>query len=90
MTFSRRDAHRLHSCDDKWINLPITNGNQDNIGYKLECVVTSESSAKEMLSINEELLSLLATFLLNVDVASESSGSESEYLPDAYRPLHIK
>ena len=52
--------------------------------------MTSESSAKEMLSINEELLSLLATFLLNVNVASASPGSESEYLPDAYRPLHIK
>lgn len=52
-------------------------------------MATSESNAKEMLSLDEELLALSATSLLTANVLL-SPGSESEYLPDVYKPLYIK
>jgi len=80
---------------EKWINLPPPllnedeNDQQNKIAYKLSCVATSESDAKEMLLIDDELLSMSATSLLRVDVELVSPGSESEYLPEAYRPLYM-
>ena len=56
------------------------------LAYTLLCVATSESDTKEMLLIDDELLSMLVTSLLRVDVELVSPGSESEYLPEDYRP----
>lgn len=81
---------------DKWLNLPPPKWNEDDnenpskSAYKISCVATSESNAKEILSLDEGLLSLSATSLLRVDLISVSPGSESEYLPEVYKPLYGK
>ena len=48
--------------------------------YKLVCFATAEPDASELLTLDEDLVAMSATSVLNVDVAIAASGSESEYL----------
>ena len=80
---------------EKWVNLPTPEWNENDTdqtksAYKISCVATSESNAKEMLFLDDGMLSMSATSLLRVDLVQVSPGSESEYLPEVYKPLYIK
>ena len=57
---------------------------------KLASVASVEPDAMELLSVDEELVAMSATSVLYVDIKMISPGSESEYIPDVYKPLYIK
>mmetsp|Transcript_39689 Transcript_39689/g.119254 ORF Transcript_39689/g.119254 Transcript_39689/m.119254 type:complete len:331 (-) Transcript_39689:77-1069(-) len=71
-----------------WIELPEFEEDEGITGYKLSCLATAEPDAKALLGMDDGLLEMTATSVLDIDVSKTSSGSESEYLPDSYRPLY--
>ncbi|GFH47163.1 hypothetical protein CTEN210_03638 [Chaetoceros tenuissimus] len=70
----------------EWIDLPQT---KDEDGYKLVSVATVESDAKELMTMDEDLIALSATSVLKVDVTRIAPGSKSEYMPNVYKPLYL-
>lgn len=63
---------------------------KDGVQYKITCIATPEPDAAELLSMDDGLIELSGTSVLNVDVSRTQAGSKSEYLPDAYKPLYLK
>uniref|UniRef100_A0A7R9W4N0 Uncharacterized protein n=1 Tax=Pseudictyota dubia TaxID=2749911 RepID=A0A7R9W4N0_9STRA len=72
-----------------WINLPKVEDGEGKPGYKITCVATAEPDAKALLEMDRSLLEMTATSLLEVDVSETSAGSDSNYLPDSYKPLYV-
>mmetsp|Transcript_5692 Transcript_5692/g.7120 ORF Transcript_5692/g.7120 Transcript_5692/m.7120 type:complete len:322 (+) Transcript_5692:89-1054(+) len=68
---------------NEWVDLP----HPGETGYHLASLATSESDARELLNAGD-LIEISATSLLNVKVEHISPGSESKYLPDAYKSLY--
>jgi len=75
----------LTRATDDWIELPKLKSEK---GYTLLCVATAEPDAEKLLEMDEGLVQLTATSVLQVDVLPTASGSESEYLPASYKPLY--
>jgi hypothetical protein len=89
-----------------WISLPspptLVNESVDNSEgkgddnegskekLKLISIGTVEQDALELLDMGSSMLELSATSLLDVEVKFISPGSESEYIPDVYKPLYMK
>ena len=87
------EGFNIISCplSDTWVDLqkpPVING-ETSAGYKIVCFATAEPDAEELLNLGDSLIALSATSVLKVDVSSTESGSESQYLPDAYKPLYL-
>lgn len=74
---------------EDWIDLPKIEGGEEGSGYKLTCVATSEPDAKALLEMDRGLVEMTATSMLEVDVSPTDPGSDSDYLPDSYKPLYI-
>jgi hypothetical protein len=72
--------------DEEWYDLPTLTIDEK---YKLASIGTSESDSLELLSMDDDdLIAMSGASLLRVDVKSVGSGSESEYIPDVYKPLY--
>ena len=52
-------------------------------------VLTAEPNAMEVLSLDNDLIAMSATSLLDVTITKVAPGSESEYIPNVYKPLYI-
>lgn len=72
----------------EWIDLPNPSIKDADDTYKIVSVGTVEDDAKELLSLDEDLIALSAASVLNVEVSRIAPGGESEYLPQAYVPLY--
>ena len=70
---------------NEWYDLPALS--QDET-YQLASIGTSGSDSLELLSMGDELIALSGSSLLRVDVKPVASGSDSEYIPDVYKPLY--
>ena len=71
---------------NEWTDLPSIDGEDDT--YQLVSVGTVESDAKELLNMDDDLIAMSATSLLNVEVKSIAPGGESEWIPAVYAPLY--
>jgi len=73
--------------DFQWTNLQ----SPKTTPYEVVALATAEPDAHDLLSVddnNEVLAMMSATSLMKVEVSHTSPGGESEYLPDAYKPLY--
>mmetsp|Transcript_46663 Transcript_46663/g.98063 ORF Transcript_46663/g.98063 Transcript_46663/m.98063 type:complete len:355 (+) Transcript_46663:55-1119(+) len=57
--------------------------------YKIVSMATSEPFATKMLDMDEDLLVMSSTSVLELDVCRTVKGGESEYLPEPYKPLYL-
>jgi hypothetical protein len=77
-----------------WVNLPlpIPIGNTNTLSkLKLLSLCTVEQDAMELYTKGgEDLVEMSATSVLNVNIEMIAAGSESEFIPDVYRPLYIE
>jgi len=78
----------------KWLELPALpemkiDNKRNSPVCKIICFATAEQDMKDLLNMDESLLSMTGTSYVNVDVSETMPGSGSEYLPDSYRPLYI-
>jgi hypothetical protein len=80
---------------NQWIDLPRPKTSADSdkepvSAYKLVCFATSEPFASKLLDMDEGLLEMSSTSVLEVDVTLTEEGSKSQYLPEVYKRLYIK
>ncbi|KAL3801735.1 hypothetical protein ACHAWO_013884 [Cyclotella atomus] len=79
-----------------WVDLPrpkTTSADADKepvAAYKLVCFATSEPFASKLLGMDEGLLEMSSTSVLEVDVSLTEEGSKSQYLPEVYKRLYLK
>ncbi len=73
--------------DDTWRDLP--KGTERNEKLRLVSVGTSEPDAMKVLGLDEDLIALSATSVLDVGIILVAPGSNSEYIPNVYKPLYI-
>lgn len=74
--------------DYEWRDLP-KGTNQKNQKLRLVSVATAEPDSLEVLGLDEDLVALSATSLLDVGITLIAPGSKSEYIPNVYKPLYI-
>lgn len=72
--------------DKGWIDLPAL----DQEPYALVSLATAEPDAKELLTMDSDIVTMTATSILAVEVSQTEAGGKSDYLPEAYRPLYKK
>lgn len=65
---------------EQWTDLPRLKSEN---GYKILCLATAEPDAEALIDMDEGLVAMTATSVLNVDVLPTVSGSESQYLPQS-------
>mmetsp|Transcript_3546 Transcript_3546/g.4694 ORF Transcript_3546/g.4694 Transcript_3546/m.4694 type:complete len:334 (-) Transcript_3546:49-1050(-) len=73
-----------------WVDLPNPSDLKEKEKYKVISVATVESSASELLELDEDLIAMSASSVLEVDVQLIEPGSKSEFIPAVYKPLYIK
>ena len=74
--------------DNEWRDLP-KGTNQKNQKLRLVSIATAEPDSLEVLGLNEDLVAMSATSLLDVRITLVAPGSKSEYIPNVYKPLYI-
>lgn len=57
--------------------------------YKIIMLGTSEPFGNKLLDMDEDILTMSSTSALEVVVARTVPGSDSDYLPEVYKPLYI-
>ena len=57
--------------------------------YKIVMLGTSEPFGSKLLDMDENILTMSSTAVLEVVVARTMSGKDSEYLPEVYKPLYV-
>lgn len=57
--------------------------------YKIVCLATSEPNASELLSMDEDLLTMSSTSVLEVAVSRSAKGCDSPYLAGKYKDLYL-
>lgn len=57
--------------------------------YKIVMFGTSEPFGTKLLDMDEDILTMSSTSVLEVVVARTSKGCDSDYLPEPYKPLYI-
>lgn len=82
-----------------WIDLPAAttseaNDNKKNdeteiVAYKIVCMATSEPFGSKLLDLDEDLLTITSSSVLEVDVSRIAPGGESIYLTKPYRELYL-
>lgn len=78
----------------EWTDLPeLTEDPKSDDGkmetYALIALGTAEPDSKELLTMESDLVAMTASSILAVQVSQTEPGGESEYLPEAYKPLYI-
>jgi len=83
---------------DSWTDLPSPGkstvedtevGDQTEPLYKIVCMATSEPFASKLLDMDEDILTMSSTSVLEVAVMRTVEGGISEYLPEPYKPLYM-
>lgn len=83
-----------------WIDLPTattSDANNDSkkdneteiVAYKIVCMATSEPFGSKLLDLDEDLLTITSSSVLEVDVSRIAPGGESIYLTNPYRELYL-
>lgn len=88
-----------------WIDLPTNNdrengvmkgdGNKNEndetevVAYKIVCIATSEPFASKLLDLDENVLTITSSSVLEVDVSRISPGGDSMYLTNPYKELYL-
>ncbi len=57
--------------------------------YKIICLATSEPFASKLLYMDEGILAMSSTSVLEIDVSRTAEGAKSMYLPGVYRDLYL-
>jgi hypothetical protein len=68
------------------------NKNEDEIevlAYKIVCMATSEPFASKLLDLDEDVLTITSSSVLEVDVSRIAPGGESIYLTNPYKELYL-
>jgi len=84
---------------ENWTDLPSSTGSKNKeegkdedeteIIYKIVCMATSEPFANKLLDMDEDLLTMSATSVLEVEVSLTAKGGDSPYLTEPYKPLYL-
>ena len=83
---------------ESWTDLPLssTSKTDNNDGeadetvlYKIICLATSEPFGNKLLDMDEGILTMSSTSVLEVDVSRIVAGGESEYLTEPYKSLYL-
>ena len=88
---------------DTWTDLPktlkekegsdtndeTTAEEDDETIYKIVCLATSEPFANKLLDMDEDILTMSSTSVLEVDVSRTAPGGESPYLAEPYKSLYL-
>ena len=75
-----------------WVDLPRpkqTIEDEPSSAYKLVCFATSEPFANKLLEMDDGLLEMSSTSVLEVAVTLTEEGGKSQYLPDVYKKLYL-
>jgi len=69
-----------------------TISNQDESVYKIVCLATSEPFGSKLIEngIDDDILVMSSTSVLEVDVCRTAPGGESPYLTEPYKSLYLK
>ena len=59
------------------------------VAYKIVCMATSEPFASKLLDLDEDVLTITSSSVLEVDVSRIAPGAESIYLNDPYKELYL-
>ena len=57
--------------------------------YKIVCLGTSEPFASKLLDMDDDILAMSSTSVMEIDVSRTARGGESMYLPGVYRELYL-
>ena len=70
----------------------VTISNQDESVYKIICLATSEPFGSKLIEngIDDDILVMSSTSILEVDVCRTAPGGESPYLTEPYKSLYLK
>lgn len=80
---------------DRFSDLPCPtptddqNKKESEVIYRIVMFGTSEPFGSKLLDMDEDILTMSSTSVLEVVVARTSKGCESDYLPQPYKPLYI-
>ena len=84
---------------DDWTDLPHpkgASGDDDGKGddateslYRIVCLGTSEPFANKLLDMDEDILTMSSTSVLEVLVSRTAKGGDSQYLPEPYKELYL-
>jgi hypothetical protein len=64
-------------------------GEEGGTRYKIVCLGTSEPFASKLLDMDDDIMAMSSTSLLEIDVIRTTKGGESMYLPEVYRELYL-
>ena len=76
-----------------WADLPRpkqTTEDEPTSAYKLACFATSEPFASKLLEMDDGLLEMSSTSVLEIAVTMTEEGGKSQYLPDVYKQLYLQ
>ncbi|KAL7522687.1 hypothetical protein ACHAWX_007374 [Stephanocyclus meneghinianus] len=73
-----------------WVDLPQENDGGADTSYKIVCLATSEPFASKLLDLDEGLLEMSSTSVLEVTVIRTDEGGKSPYLTEPYKRLYVK
>ena len=59
------------------------------VAYKIVCMATSEPFASKLLDLDEDILAMSSTSVLEIDVSRTAEGGKSMYLPEVYKDLYL-
>ena len=76
-----------------WTDLPPpkpeVKEDASEVMYRIVCLATSEPFANKLLDMDEDLLTMSSTSVLEVAVSRTASGSDSPYLTEPYKSLYL-
>jgi len=64
-------------------------GETNGATFKIVCMATSEPFATKLLDMDEDLLTMSSTSVLEVVVSRTANGRDSPYLPEPYKELYL-
>jgi hypothetical protein len=79
--------------ESTWTDLPIpkeVEEGEDGKAFKLVCMATSEPFVGKLLDLDEGILEMSSTSVLEVMVRRTEEGGKSHYLPEPYKKLYLK
>ncbi|KAL7473286.1 hypothetical protein ACHAXS_013738 [Conticribra weissflogii] len=81
-----------------WVDIPNPedgmqvdeeSGEINGATFKIVCMATSEPFATKLLDMDEDLLTMSSTSVLEVEVSRTAKGKDSPYLPEPYKELYL-
>lgn len=85
--------------DENWTDLPNPEDSKNEEGenstqeteviYKIVCLATSEPFANKLLDMDEDILTMSSTSVLEVAVSRTAKGGDSPYLTEPYKSLYL-